>query len=117
MERKHSEFWKQVISVKNDQPKVNKYLHTTKEWKRGSHIAVKYENILARFVIKNHLSLSIVECEWLQKLCLPGYILPGLTYFTKTTLQNIYIDTERKIKYILKNVNYVGVQLDHYTSS
>ena len=64
----HSQFWREINGEK-DQQKVTKYFETPKTWRRGSFNALKYDKFLARFVVKNNLCLSIVEDEWLQKLC------------------------------------------------
>ena len=114
---KHKEFWKKLNAEKPDQPKLSAYLDQTKQWPRGSSNALKYDKYLAKFVIKNHLSLSIVKCDWLKKLCVPNYKLPGRTYFTDTILKNMYEETLGKVKDIFKDLKNIGVQVDHYTSS
>ena len=65
LSNKHKEFWKKLNEEKTDQPKLKLYLDKTKQWPVGSSNALKYDKYLAKFVIKNQLSLSIVKCDWL----------------------------------------------------
>ena len=88
-----------------------------KQWPHGSKQCTSFDCLLVQFVVETNSALNIVDKECFQRILHPQYNLPGSTYFTETVLNDVYKDTLQVIQQILENVQYIGVQIDHYTAS